>query len=709
LYFVIIYMSATTNTNSKKSLPAEPQNNHSSNSTTANFWKTNKLAALILFVLAIALYAYTASSGFEYALDDQLYITKNDFTKKGLKGIPDILTKESFVGFWGEQKDLLEGARYRPMVITTFALEYQFLGENPRFSHAVNVLLYALLGLLLFRLLSLMWQTSHFSDSLNNKWYLAVPFVATALFIAHPVHTEVAANIKGRMEILELLGCLGAMWFAFKYAAKTNSGNSTTFNIRMITGLALCYFGALMTKESAIAFLAIVPISLWVFRPQTKLNKQIIIVAGTMFGAFAVFMLVRFMAIGFFWNSGGQKITELLNNPFAEATKSQEYATIFYTLWIYLKLLIAPLTLTHDYYPKQIPILNWSDYRAFLPLLFYLVLSGLAVWGLLRRKIWAWCWAFYGLSLIIVSNLLFPVGTFLNERFLFIPAIGFCVLVAWILVQKLPKWQPKIAHTAPVLLLGLLLATYSLRTWARLPAWRSNETLFLTDVENSPNSSKVNTAAGGVLLEKAAKITNNKDDQKIMRQRAVAYLEKALKIYPDNHNAQLLLGNAYLEMGEFQKAFPPYLQLLERNPNHELVNSNLVTVAEQITEVHAIADLAEFIEQKVLPLNNGRYQPYHALGILYGKKMNKLEKAAEFLAKAVELPNASAAAWQDYMTAYGMMGNFEKALEIGLKAEQKYPQYEPILRNIAISYANLKQMDKANAYFKRADMALNKK
>ena len=81
MYFVIIYMSATTNTNSKKSLPAEPQNNHSSNSTTANFWKTNKLAALILFVLAIALYAYTASSGFEYALDDQLYITKNDFTK----------------------------------------------------------------------------------------------------------------------------------------------------------------------------------------------------------------------------------------------------------------------------------------------------------------------------------------------------------------------------------------------------------------------------------------------------------------------------------------------------------------------------------------------------------------------------------------------------------------------------------------------------
>lgn len=52
------------------------------------------------------------------------------------------------------------------------------------------------------------------------------------------------------------------------------------------------------------------------------------------------------------------------------------------------------------------------------------------------------------------------------------------------------------------------------------------------------------------------------------------------------------------------------------------------------------------------------------------------------------------------MTAYGMMGNFEKALEIGLKAEKNTLNTSLFCAILPLADANLKQMDKANAYFK---------
>ena len=88
------------------------------------FWKTNLIPALIIFILPFALYISTL--GFEYVLDDKIVIVDNQYTKKGFAGIKEIFTTESFQGYFGEQKNLLEGGRYRPLSIATFAVEYEF-------------------------------------------------------------------------------------------------------------------------------------------------------------------------------------------------------------------------------------------------------------------------------------------------------------------------------------------------------------------------------------------------------------------------------------------------------------------------------------------------------------------------------------------------------------------------------------------------------
>jgi len=148
------------------------------------FWSKFRLAGLTLFLAGFILYVY--SVGFDYVLDDKMVVSENNFTKKGFAGIKEILTTDSFQGFFGEQKNLIVGGRYRPLSIVTFAIEYQLFGLSTKVSHFVNVLLYGLTGLLLFRVLVMLFPIKK-----KTQWWRSLAFVSSLLFILHPLHTEV--------------------------------------------------------------------------------------------------------------------------------------------------------------------------------------------------------------------------------------------------------------------------------------------------------------------------------------------------------------------------------------------------------------------------------------------------------------------------------------------------------------------------------------
>ena len=137
-------------------------------------------------------------------------ITDNDFTKKGVAGIGDIMRYDTFRGFFKvEGKDkLVSGGRYRPFTLVMFATGISLWGETPMINHLINILLYAGIGVMLYWwLMALLGNRK----SYGYGWFIAL---ATALlFVAHPVHTECVANIKGRDEIVALLGSIIAAYF----------------------------------------------------------------------------------------------------------------------------------------------------------------------------------------------------------------------------------------------------------------------------------------------------------------------------------------------------------------------------------------------------------------------------------------------------------------------------------------------------------------
>ncbi|HHG85657.1 MAG TPA: hypothetical protein ENJ82_12990, partial [Bacteroidetes bacterium] len=321
-------MSARKKTSSAKGKPKTPKAKKPVSKPIAKgvspfgngFWFKNWIPGAIILILPLLLYFQSTSFG--YVLDDKIVLSENNFVKAGTAGISDIFGQESFTGFLGEQQNLVAGARYRPLSLATFALEWQWFEEAPGISHFINILLYALTGLLLFRLFFIIAPNKG-----AQPWYFTLPFLGALIFVLHPIHTEVVANIKGRDEILALLLSLGTLYFMLRYFVQNK--------IIYLPLAAITFLLAIFAKENSLTFLAVIPLLVMLFM-RIPLQK-IVLACLPILGAAIVYILIRYSVIGFLLDSGTE-VTSIMNDPFLEATAGQKYATITYTFGWYLKL-----------------------------------------------------------------------------------------------------------------------------------------------------------------------------------------------------------------------------------------------------------------------------------------------------------------------------------------------------------------------------------
>ncbi len=628
----------------------------------------------ILIAFTFVLYANTLF--YDYTLDDLIVIKDNAFTKKGIDGLKEIFQYDSFTGFFGTQKTLVAGGRYRPLSIATFAVEYtMFNGFNPLFSRVVNIFLYGITGMLILLIFS------RFNlQKPGSKWYYTIPFITAILFIAHPVHTEVVANIKGRDEILALLFSLISLWFFLLYLDKKKQYH--------IVLSALSFFLGLLSKENAIMFLFMIPLSVYFFTKHSV--KRTLLSTGPLLMAAILFIFIRFLVLGYL--NSPELPKELLNNPFLFATNGQKIGTILYTLGLYVKLLFFPYPLTHDYYPYHIPLVDFSDVRSLIPLIIYLALILYAIVQFKRKDPVSFGILFYISTLFIVSNILFSVGTFMNERFIYMPSLGFVFIISYLLVTLLSKRiNTKSSLNAAILVvLLILLIPLTVKTISRNRAWKDDFTLFTTDVQVSENSLKCNTSAGGKYLEKA-QADQSPEEKEHDFQLAIKHLEKALSIYPYNNNSLILLGNALVFYHQdYKKAIEQYLKVLSFDRYDRNAYSNLFKVLTMVDDaketgykLHLLLDLNK-INPEVPEVNS-------LLGKLYGQYMGNLDSAAFFLLKATNLAPDNPASFKDLGIVYGLQKDYPRALQAFQRALNLEPNDPQTKQNIEITYGLIEQ------------------
>ena len=615
------------------------------------FWQEHWAPALLLLALAFVLYG--ASLGFGYILDDEMVIQKNAYTQQGFAGLGDIFSHDSFMGYFQKKESLylLEGGRYRPLSLATFAVEVGLFGKDninlPYISHFINILLYGLTGILLFRILLGLFPVKE-----GGRWYFSLPFLAAAIFVMHPLHSECVANIKGRDEILALLCSLAALWASLKYI-DTRSGPYL-----WLSGLFLLL--GMMSKENAMTFLAVIPLTLWFFVPAPSLKGRMFSVILPLAGAALLFILIRFKALGFMLNHG-KAVSDLMNDPFIGMTGGEKLATIFLTLGWYLKILFYPYPLTHDYYPYHVPKVSWSDWRALLSLALYL---GMGIWALIRmrkRTVPAYSIAYWLLTLSIVSNLFVSVGTFMNERFAYMPSVAFCLFAAWLLARKMPEWFKETADQPGIFAGGLLAiaaAFFCWQTLTRVPDWKNAMSLNQAAIKVSYNSARSHCFYVTSLYKDVYQGTTDPAQKAALVDTMEYHIKRSLEINP-NYSAALVMRSAVAAARfdldhQLDKLFHEFEYIMEKIP----YNNNF----------------RSFVDQYMKYLDGSNADKYvafcHRAGYeFYFKKKNDPQTALHFLQFGIDRQTEDIRLLDDAAEVYTALGNPGMAAQMKARAD----------------------------------------
>jgi len=285
----------------------------------------------------------------KYAFDDDQAIGKNAYVQMGFRGIPKILSNDSWASFYNywsiTPSKQLSGGRFRPLSEIVFAIEQQFFGNSsilPYFQHLVNVLAYMACVLVLFYFLdSFLLKKIHRGSD--------IAFLSIFLFTIHPLHTEVVANIKSLDEILSLLFIMLTFIYSLKYLQSRQVKH-------LLIGIS-SFLLALLSKEYAVFLLFIIPFLFYLL--EGKKTVSAIIASIPYYGIFAGYLLLRYNAVGFHQSS--IQSASILSNPYLYATQAQKISTECFVLGKYLGLLFFPYPLSYDYSYNQIPYHTFSD------------------------------------------------------------------------------------------------------------------------------------------------------------------------------------------------------------------------------------------------------------------------------------------------------------------------------------------------------------
>lgn len=657
-----------------------------------------------LIIIALALLCYANTLTLHFALDDRMVILESKYTiKGGWESVKAIFTEDTFTGYFGSDHAIVAGGRYRPMSQLTYMIEFQLFGKDirerigdlddyynlhngdheayfydtplPFVCHLMNLLYFILLCLILYEVLARI-----FPQYEGKKWYQSLAFLAVLLFTVHPIHTEAVANVKGRDEIFAMLGALVSLWCSLQYV------DSRKWYWLVLSLIAFTF--GIFSKENAITFLAVVPLALYYLKSDNKrpidyLITLIPILIGSVF-----FLIVRAKVLGSMMQP--DMTSNILNNPYVHSTRAQQIATTLVTWGIYLRLLFFPHPLTHDYYPRQIAITDFSNPLVWLILAGCIALVGYAVWKLKKKSVPAFAILFFVITFSITSNLLFNVGTFMNERFVFVASAGFTLLVGWWL-YLLATSQPPVLRKTAVGITGVVCLLFGIKTFTRNFAWMDDFTLFLTDVKTSENSIKCNISAGGSCLQIWKKSHKERD-----KRDAYKYLEKALKLDDHALNAYLLLSElAYLdENPELALQAARNANLIDpENPQAK----NLLEMAGNSMKAHELDPVNKLLNEgrvdeawrevnKILEKEPDNIVAKNVRGNVLGRGYGRLDDAIKVFEEIVAENPEFSSSWENMGICYAIKKDFANAERCLLRALELSPDNDNIRLNLYYMY-----------------------
>lgn len=551
------------------------------------------LFPIILVAVSFAVYCNAISNDFVY--DDSGQILTNPWITN-VKFIPVMFSKS----VWAFQQGIAMSNYYRPMMHLIYLCNYHIFGLSPWGFHLVNILLHAGVTVLVFAITSFLINSRSPAPVSSSSF----SFLAALLFATHPIHTEAVTWIAGLPELSFTFFSLLSFYF---YMRRTDNGPA--YNVFYILSLTM-FFLSTLCKETALTLLLIIIIYDYVFeertgRPLRQLVRYIpyIAVAGG-------YLLLRIHALGGF-------APEM---RYARLNTYQYVINVFPLFMQYLEKLLFPVDLNAFYVFH--PIKSLLEVRGILSLLTLAGFIALLFIASKKNKI-------FFFSLLLIAVPLFPVfyirglgvNTF-TERYLYMPSIGFVMIIALFLTQ--------VRRNKPALIISLaaflsIVGLYAMGTVSRNSVWKDEFSLYSDMVDKSPDGALPRLNLGALLVRMG------QPDE------AIRHLQISLMLDPGYAATYAALGAAYYNKGWIEPAIGQYKMALAIDPKNVKAHTDLgLAYASE-----GLIDQAILQYQFALSINPYNAETNYRLGLAY-REAGQMDKAIEHFQAAVRLdPNDS--------------------------------------------------------------------
>ncbi len=416
-----------------------------------------------LVAAAVAAVVYLPSLGNRFALDDEMIVERNPaaHTVAGALAAFD-------QPYWPPEHG---AGLYRPLVVLSFAVDWQLSGGSATWLHAVNVAWHAAATALLVPVLAV---------------YVG-PGAALAggvLFAVHPVHVEAVANLVGRAEAMAAAFLFAALLLARAVRRRRAAGRSAlALEGALLVAVAL----ALLSKEHAAVAVAL--LALDDLATRTKGDPGL---PWRTYAATAVLTAAWFIARRAV--EGDISFASVAPTFFGLGTAGR-LATMLPAVFVLLRLMVWPFDLSPDYHPRVIERLEHFTLEgaAGAVVLVAFVLLAFALWR--RNRAVSAGLLLAGLAWLPTANLLFPTGVVVAERTLYLASAGIALVAA----EGLRALSLRVGVARAVAVVLVVSAVFGAKTTAAIPVWRSNRDLVLRDLLAHPESYRVHQAAARVL------------------------------------------------------------------------------------------------------------------------------------------------------------------------------------------------------------------
>ena len=517
---------------------------------------------------------------------------------------------------------------YRPVTLISYMFDYAVLGDgqNPIGYHWTNYFLHAINVLLVFELALLLFRCRE------------PAFWAAGLWAVHPIHTEAVTYIAGRADLLAGMFVLGG---ALLYArASAWQGRKL---LAAAAGLfAIATLGEFSKENAAVLIGLMVLWDLSFGKTEgAGWRRRLPLYAGVA-AALALLLWMRariFDAIP--WPE-----TPFVANPLIGAGFWEARLTAIKVIGLDLWLLLFPLHLSSDRSYRQIPVSGWGDPAVWLALAVIVAVLAAVVVRRRRDPVIFWSAGFTGLLLLPSSNLLFPIGTIMAERVLYLPCLGFVVaLVA--LLSRLER--PRAVRIA----LAVVMVLWMGRTLLRNPAWSSDLDVAMADVQTAPESFGLHQRLASALYEQ--------DPQRNLDQ-AIREGETAWGILSDLPPARRYQQTA-ANLGAFYRAKGDSLggpDTPQGRQSYEKALAILLQGRETARAVEKSYDEAQLAHGKPLARRVAFRDVYFNLGAVYAL-LGKNSDALEAYRYGRILDPGSADPYEEMAAVYRASGNLEWA------------------------------------------------